>query len=132
MLEDHFDVLCNGTDDSERYYNQLSDFRGAGVLPIYRRYSTVQGNHVQFCWDAQSKCSLSSRRRACYILRQNTSMQYLHLSGYRSTPADAIDQRPMSGFWLCVGIQVDKSIKELSMSLIWVIDMIKIWGKCTS
>lgn len=104
MLEDHFNVLCsdcNVSDDSERFY--------------FGRYNTARGYHVQCRWNQPSECSLSNMRRACYMLRQET-MDRLQLSGYRSTPADAIDKRPMSGFWLCVAIQVNQSIKELSMS----------------
>ena len=106
MLEGHINVLCkdgsdcNVSDDSERSY--------------FGRYNTARGYQVQR-WYQPSGCSLSNMRRACYILRQET-MDHLHLSGYKSTPANAIDKRPMSGFWLCVAIQVNQSIKELSMS----------------
>lgn len=100
MLEDHFNVLCNGSDDSERHY---------------RRFSTEGGNNVHFFWNDQSQCSLSNMRRACYILRQNTTMNHLYLSGYDSVPIDAVDPRPMSGFWLCVGIQANETIEELSL-----------------
>ena len=45
-------------------------------------------------------------------------MNHLHLSGYQSVPIDALDKSPLSGFWLCVGIQVNETIEELTLSYI--------------
>ena len=33
-------------------------------------------------------------------------------------PIDALDKSPLSGFWLCVGIQANETIEELTLSYV--------------
>ena len=80
----------------------------------YGSYQHPWGRHIWLHW--QEEITVMFLRRICYILRQNTLMKTLRITGYNGYLSDSYyDERRVCGLLPCVGIQYNQSIEDLSL-----------------
>ena len=72
------------------------------------------GTHIWLHWQQEST-SVMTLRRICYILRQNTLMKTLRITGPLYPSDWYYDRRRLCGLLPCVGIQYNQSIEDLSL-----------------